>query len=53
MTTTINAKLKKSDRLTNVEKYRVAVQIHKVLQNMILGQKSYLLRHQKVEGKKE
>ena len=38
MTTFMKAKLKKSDRQTNIEKYRVAV--HKILQNIISEQKS-------------
>ncbi len=53
MATSINAKLKKSDRQTNIEKYKVAVQLYKVLQKVILGQNFYLLRHIKVGEEKK
>ena len=43
MTTFIKARLKKLVRQTNIEKYRVAV--HKILQNIISEQNSYLLYH--------
>ena len=43
----IKAKLKKSDRQTNLEKYRVAV--NKILQSIISEPKSNLLRYQKAE----
>ncbi len=41
MTTFIKVNLKKSDRLTNIERNRIAA--HKVLQNIISEQKSCLI----------
>ena len=45
--TTLKAKLKKTDRQTNIEKYRMADK-HKLLQ-YIISVKIFLLRHQKME----
>ena len=39
----IKTKLNKSDRQTNIDKYKVAA--HKILQNILLKQKFDLLRH--------
>ena len=47
MTTIIEAKLKKWDRQTNVERYKVAA--HKVLQNIFSVQTSYILSQHKAE----